>query len=87
MESKSKKPDHEITILVNGQEKIIDKGEITYDQVIILAFGSYDSNPDIAYTILYFKGHSDNVKGQLIRGASVKVVPNMVFNVTRTNKS
>lgn len=87
MESTSKKPSHETPILVNGQEKIVDKNEITYDQVIILAFGSYDNNPDIAYTVLYFKGHSSNVKGQLIKGMSVKVVPNMVFNVTRTNKS
>ncbi len=87
MENKSKKPDHEITILVNGQEKVIDKSEISYDQVILLAFGSYESGPDTAYTVLFFKGHSNNVKGQLVKGVTVKVIPNMVFNVTRTNKS
>lgn len=41
---------HEITIFVNGEEKIVKKDKISYEEVIELAFGHYDDNGNINYT-------------------------------------
>lgn len=87
MEIDTKKPDKDIIILVNGQEKIVDKGNISYEEVVSLAFAQYEDNPNIVYTILYFKGNSQKPKGELVKGETVKVRQGMIFNVTRTDRS
>jgi hypothetical protein len=85
IESKKSK---EITIIVNGRDKIVEKGRITYEEVVILAFGSYDPNPNIEYTVTYSKGDNPHKpKGILEKGETVMVKKGMIFNVTRTDKS
>ena len=54
---------HEITIFVNGEEKIVKKEKISYEEVIKLAFGHYEENDSITYTVVYFKGNSDKPNG------------------------
>ncbi len=76
-----------VTIIVNGRERIVEKGVITYEEVVKLAFGSYDDNPNAVYTVTYSKGNSKKTKGSLVAGDSVKVKEGMIFNVTRTDKS
>lgn len=78
---------HEITIFVNGEEKIVKKEKISYEEVIILAYGSYDSSERVTYTVTYYKGHSHNPNGVLVKGQSVMVKEGMRINVTKTNRS
>ena len=78
--------DKEFVIIVNGREKVFTEREITFKEVIELAFGSYDENPDIVYTVSYSKGE-DKKEGTMTVGTSVKVKDGMIFNVTRTNRS
>ncbi len=78
---------HEITIFVNGEEKIVNKDKISYEEVIELAFGHYEDNDSINYTVVYFKGNSDKPNGFLLKGQVVMVKKGMRINVTRTNKS
>jgi len=78
---------HEITIFVNGEEKIVKKEKISYEEVIKLAFGHYEENDSITYTVVYFKGNSDKPNGFLLKGQVVMVKKGMRINVTRTNKS
>jgi hypothetical protein len=85
--SAGKKPEKEVNIIVNGREYPVEKTSITFEKVVELAFGSYDTNPDIAYTVSYSWGNSGKEKGVLNPGTSVKVKKEMVFNVTRTNRS
>lgn len=85
-EPKKKKND-EVEIVVNGTDKTVPKGNISYKEVIILAFGTYESSPLIAYTVTYFKGNVNKPKGTLVEGQTVKVKKGMIFNVTRTDKS
>ena len=87
MEMSSQKPDKNIEIFVNGQGHIVEKGEMSYEEIVAVAFGQYEDNPDIAYTVLFFKGHSGKPKGELVRGETAKVKQGMIFNVTRTNRS
>ena len=78
---------HEITIFVNGEEKIVKKDKKLYEEVIELAFGHYEDNDSINYTVVYFKGNSDKPNGFLLKGQVVMVKKGMRINVTRTNKS
>jgi hypothetical protein len=78
--------DKEFVIIVNGREKSYTGKEITFKQVVELAFGTYDENPDIVYTVSYSKGE-DKKEGTMTIGSIVKVKNGMIFNVTRTNRS
>lgn len=78
----------ELEIIVNGVKKQIEKKEISFEDAIRLAFGTFDSAATVAYTVTYSykKGHH-NDKGVLVKGDSVKLKEGMVFNVTRTTRS
>jgi hypothetical protein len=77
----------EVIIFVNSREKAWSEKAIDYEQVIILAFGSISSNPDISYSVTYKKGNNDRPEGIMVQGDSVKVKDGMRFNVTQTNRS
>lgn len=78
---------HEITIFINGEEKEVAKEKISYEEVIRLAFGHYEDNDSINYTVIYFKGNNEKPNGFLLKGQVVMVKKGMRINVTRTNKS
>ena len=78
---------HEIIIFVNGEEKMVKKDKISYEEVIELAFGHYEDNETINYSVIYFKGNNDKPNGFLLKGQVVMVKKGMRINVTRTNKS
>lgn len=76
-----------VTIIVNTKEHRVEKDEISYEEVVKLAYptATFD-NPDISYIVNYKRGHGDK-EGSLTKGHSVKVKEGMIFNVTETNKS
>jgi len=74
------------TIIVNGREKTVEKGDITFEQVVELA-DDLPTGPNIEYTVKFTRGGSDKEKGTLHPGESVKANPSMVFHVTATDKS
>ena len=75
----------EVTIIVNGREKQYPKEEISFAEVVALAFAN--PSKDTMYTVTYKKGQSNKPEGVLVEGQSVKVKDSMIFNVTATNKS
>jgi hypothetical protein len=76
----------EFTIIVNARQKLWNKKEITFDEVVNLAFGTpnYDTS---VFTVTYQKGEDKKPKGSLTRGESVHVKDGMIFDVIRTDKS
>ena len=81
--------DHkEFTIIVNGREKKVNKKELTYNEVVALA---YDNNPptgeNIIFVITYRRGQGNKPEGSLVQGETVKIKDGMIFNVTPTDKS
>lgn len=76
----------EFTIFVNGREKNFVGKEISFRQVVELAFGAYEEDENIVYTVSFSKGE-DKKEGTMTKGTSVKVKSGMIFNVTKTNKS
>lgn len=85
-EQKDRKKSYEI--IVNATKKNVTDKNLSFEEVIVLAFEQYDTSATVAYTVTYSykKGHH-NDKGILVKGDSVKVKEGMVFNVTRTTRS
>lgn len=74
-------------IIVNTREKDWDKEKISYEEVVILAFGSYSKDENVVYTVTYSKGPEGHREGSLVKGESVKIKNGMIFNVSQTNRS
>lgn len=84
------KPDEskDITIIVNGREKTVLKNDdLTFNELVVLAFDNPPSGENIVFTITYRKGHGNKPEGSLAEGESVKAKDGMIFNVTPTDKS
>lgn len=77
----------EYTIYVNSREKIVSKEELSFDEVVVLAFDTPQTGDNIFFTITYRRGHSNKPEGTLVAGETVKVKDGMIFNVVRTDKS
>jgi hypothetical protein len=88
-EQPNKGSDHEkgFTVVVNGREKTVTTKELTFDQVVALAFDNPPTGPNIVFTITYRRGEGNKPEGTLSEGGSVKVKDGMIFNVTPTDKS
>ncbi len=87
---KKQKEEHEnhvFKLIVNGREKQWAEKTITFEQVVILAFGSYDNNQNKVYTVTYDRGPHENPEGSMVKGDSVLIKNKMIFNVTATDKS
>jgi predicted RNase H-like nuclease (RuvC/YqgF family) len=77
----------DITLLVNSSPKKWDKNEISYEEVVELAFPKHTHNADVVYTITYSNGPERKPSGSLAAGDKVCVKNKMNFNVTPTNRS
>ena len=84
-----KKPGHGhvVTIVVNTREHEWRREEISFEQVLALAFNPVPSGPIWEFTVGYRRGPGNRPQGSLTPGRSVKVKDGMVFNATATDKS
>lgn len=79
---------HSVEIIVNGRSFEIVEKEISFEELIRLAFGKIESNNTTAYTVTYsYKQGHNHDNGILVSGEAVKVKKGMVFNVTKTSRS
>jgi hypothetical protein len=79
--------DRQVTIIVNAREKPWTRKEISFAEVVALAFPTLPAGENIVFTITYRKGEGNKPEGTLTEGHSVKVKDGMIFNVTATDKS
>lgn len=84
MSDKEKK---KVTIIVNGTPHEVEKDEITYAEVVTLAFPEYPEHPEINYSVKYRKGDGNKPEGILSPGGVVKVKNEMIFDVSPTGQS
>jgi len=77
----------EFTIIVNGQQKQVTQKELSFDDVIALAFDPIPSGPNIFFTITYRRGEGNKPEGTLVKGETVKVKEGMIFDVKATDRS
>ena len=77
---------HQVVIIVNGRKKEVADTTISFEQVVILAFGQ--PKPNTTYTVTYKAGPPANREGSLSAGDKpVQIKNGMVFSVTATDKS
>ena len=76
----------EVTIIVNARKKVVPKDDITFAEIVNLAFGNPLTGQNIVTTVTYRRGE-DNKSGTLIEGQTVKAKDGMIFDVTQTDKS
>lgn len=83
------KPEEPISVIVNGVDKVLPAGTkmLSYEDVVKLAYGSYNSSSSIIYSVAYSNGPLENKKGVLVKGDSVRIRKGMIFNVGCSNKS
>jgi len=74
-------------VIVNAREKPWSKDTISFDEVVVLQYGSITHNSRIIYTVNYAKGVPSKPEGSMVKGDVISVKNKMIFNVTQTNKS
>lgn len=81
--------DHDkyISIVVNGREKIVTDKELSFAQLVALAFDTPPTGENIVFTITYRRGQGEKPEGSLVEGETVKIKKGMILNVTATDKS
>lgn len=77
--------EHPVT--VNGRPKVVTAKELSFAEVVALAFDTPPTGPNAIFTVTYRKGGGKNHEGTLIAGESVRIKDGMIFNVTPTDKS
>ena len=76
-----------IEIIVNTRPRIVTADELSYDEVIRLAFDPPPTGPNWEIVVSYRNGAGRPPDGRLRPGGTVKVQEGTVFNVTATDKS
>ncbi|MEU5554077.1 multiubiquitin domain-containing protein [Micromonospora sp. NPDC047793] len=83
----SREKDKHYAIVVNAQPFTVTTREVTFAQIVKLAFGVEGDDPDKTFTITYRKSDNARHDGTLVEGGTVKVKNGTVFNVTSTTRS
>lgn len=76
-----------VEIIVNGRERQVEKGELSFADVVALAFETPPSGPNVIFTVTYKRGENPKTEGTMVAGDVVKVKKGMIFNVTATDLS
>jgi Multiubiquitin len=73
-----------VSIIVNTRQFQVEKDDISFEEVVALAFPTND--PNQGYSVTYHRAEG-NKSGEMLPGETVKVKDGMVFDVTRTTRS
>ena len=79
--------DKTFAIVVNGRLRQVTTEELSFDELVDLAFDDPARGPQIVFTITFRKGGGRIEEGELDEGQRLKVRDGTVINVTRTDQS
>lgn len=79
----------EVPVVVNGREILLDRPEVTYEDLVRLAYPGKDLTVGgmRALTVTYRRGPPDRPEGSIVSSEAVRVRQGEVFSVTATDKS
>lgn len=75
----------EYSLIINARKKLWLQKEISFDEVVVLAYGLVENK--VTYTVVYKKGNGQKPEGIMVKGDVVKVKDEMIFVVSQTNRS
>ena len=79
--------DKHFDIIVNGRQRTVSSDQVSFDEVVKLAYDPVPAGPNIIIHVLYSNSAGRPREGKLFPGGSVKVQDGTVFNVSTTDKS
>lgn len=87
--AQDKDPDKDkaVTVVINGREKTLTGREVTYQELVALAFPTAPNGANVLVSITYRRGAGNKPEGALLAGQSVRLKERMIFVVTATDKS
>ena len=80
-------PEKGFRIIVDGTPHVVPTDEVTFDEVVNLAYPDGGRGDLITYTVTFYDGGGRPLEGALAEGEKAKVKDGTVFNVTRTDRS
>jgi hypothetical protein len=78
---------HVVTVIVNGRQREVLKEELTFREVVELAFENPTFGENVVYTVTFKRGHGHKPEGTLVEGETLKPKEGMLIHVARTDKS
>ena len=87
MGEQEKEHNKKVTIIVNTRTETVSKGDISYAEIVALAFPNPPAGDNVSFIVTYRRGHGDKPEGTLVEGQTVKVKDGMIFDVSSNNKS
>ena len=76
-----------VTIIINGTPHTVDKDELTFDEVVGLAYENPPYGENTGFSVTYRRGQGNKPEGILGPDETVKVKEGMIFDVTATDRS
>jgi hypothetical protein len=76
-----------IHFIVNSRAKSEPEKDISFDELVLLAFDNPPTGEFIEFTITYQRGQGNKPKGALLAGETVRLHEGMIFIVTATDRS
>jgi len=77
----------EYEIIINGRTKVVKLKELSFFNIVKIAFGEIISDGRKIYTMTFKKGHDCRPEGSLVEGDVIKIKKGVIFNVSATDKS
>ncbi len=77
---------HDFEIIVNGRAKRVTSREVSFQEVLSLAFNPVPTGPGIIFTVTYRHAAGDRKEGTLLPGETVEVRDGTIFNASYTDK-
>ena len=87
MGEQEKEHNKQVTIIVNTRTETVSKGDISYAEIVALAFPNPPTGDNVSFIVTYRRGNGDKPEGTLVEGQTVKVKDGMIFDVSPNNKS
>lgn len=82
-----KRPPKPVTIRVNTRPKTVQATQLSFDEVLRLAYDTLPTGQNIEFTVQFRKGPEPRVEGSMQSGTFVNIKNGMIFNVSFTDKS
>ena len=83
----SRDADKAFDIIIDGTTYRVPSDEVSFDEVVDLAYPDGGRGSLIKYTVNFYDGAGRPPEGKLTEGQKTKVKDGTVFNVTRTDRS
>ena len=74
-------------ITVNGRQRQVERDELSFDELVDLAFDDPARGPQIVFTITFREAGGRIPEGELDEGQRLKVRDGTIINVGRTDQS